>query len=102
MQELPTTAQLSVPALETLAVVAYRQPVLRAEVERIRGVQCGELIRQLLERGFVKIVGRSEELGRPFFYGTTKNFLQVFGLGSLQELPGRDRLTLTTPHNDEL
>jgi segregation and condensation protein B len=96
-QEVPTTVQLSVSALETLAVIAYRQPVLRAEVERIRGVQCGELIRQLLERGFVKIVGRSEELGRPFFYGTTKNFLQVFGLGSLQELPGRDRLVPTTP-----
>ena len=89
-QEIPTTVKLSPPAMETLAVIAYRQPVHRAEIERIRGVQCGELIRQLLERDLVRIVGRSEELGRPYFYGTTKNFLQVFGLGSLRELSRRE------------
>lgn len=88
MQEVPVTVRLSAPAMETLAVIAYKQPVLRAEIERLRGVQCGELIRQLLERDLVRIVGRSEELGRPFFYGTTKFFLQVFGLGSLRDLPG--------------
>ncbi len=90
LQEVPVTVRLSSPAMETLAVIAYRQPVSRADIERIRGVQCGELIRQLLDRDLVKIVGRSEELGRPFFYGTTKTFLEVFGLGSLKELPDRE------------
>jgi len=79
--------RLSAPAIETLAVVAYRQPVLRAEVEAVRGVQCGEILRQLMERDLVRIAGRSEELGRPFLYGTTKRFLQVFGLRHLDELP---------------
>ena len=79
--------QLSDPALETLAVVAYRQPVLRADVEAIRGVQCGELLRQLMDRDLLRIVGRSDELGRPFLYGTTRRFLQVFGLRNLDELP---------------
>jgi segregation and condensation protein B len=73
--------------METLAVVAYRQPVLRADVEAIRGVQCGEILRQLMERDLVRIVGRSEELGRPFLYGTTRRFLGVFGLRHLDELP---------------
>ncbi len=97
MQEVPMMIRLSPPAMETLAVIAYRQPVHRAEIERIRGVQCGELIRQLLERDLVKIVGRSEELGRPFLYGTTRNFLQVFGLGSLRELPRRELFTEKDP-----
>ena len=66
--------RLSPPAMETLAVVAYRQPVLRAEIEAVRGVQCGEILRQLIERELVRIAGRSEELGRPFLYGTTKRF----------------------------
>lgn len=79
--------RLSAPAMETLSVVAYRQPVLRAEIESIRGVQCGELLRQLMERDLVRIAGRSEDLGRPFLYGTTKRFLQVFGLRHLDELP---------------
>jgi segregation and condensation protein B len=76
--------------METLAVVAYRQPVLRATVEAIRGVQCGEMLRQLMERDLVRIAGRSLELGRPFLYGTTKRFLQVFGLGSIDDLPHRE------------
>ncbi|MCR4412737.1 MAG: SMC-Scp complex subunit ScpB [Thermoguttaceae bacterium] len=79
--------RLSAPAMETLAVVAYRQPVLRAEIEAIRGVQCGEILRQLMDRGLVRIAGRSEDLGRPFLYGTTRLFLQVFGLRHLDELP---------------
>jgi segregation and condensation protein B len=83
----PPEFRLSGPAMETLAVVAYRQPVLRAEIEAIRGVQCGEILRQLMERNMVRIAGRAEELGRPFLYGTTKNFLQVFGLRNLDELP---------------
>ena len=82
--------RLSGPALETLAVVAYRQPVLRAAVEAIRGVQCGEILRQLMERDLVKIVGRSEDLGRPFLYGTTKQFLRVFGLRAIDELPRQE------------
>lgn len=82
---------LSPPALETLAVVAYRQPVLRAEVEAVRGVQCGEILRMLMERDFLRIVGRSEELGRPLLYGTTRKFLQVFGLRRLEDLPPIDQ-----------
>lgn len=84
--------RLSAPAMETLAVVAYRQPVLRAEIETVRGVQCGDLLRQLMERDLVRISGRSSELGRPFLYGTTKRFLQVFGLRQLDELPRAEDL----------
>ena len=86
---MPASEQirLSPPALETLAVVAYRQPVLRAEVEAIRGVACGEILRQLMDRDLLRIVGRSEELGRPLWYGTTKRFLEVFGLCNLDQLP---------------
>ncbi len=78
--------RLSAPAMETLAVVAYRQPVLRVEIEAIRGVSCGEMLRQLMERDLVRIRGRSEELGRPYLYGTTKRFLQQFGLDGIDEL----------------
>ena len=84
--------RLSPPALETLAVVAYRQPVLRADVEAIRGVACGEILRQLMERDLLRIVGRSEELGRPLWYGTTKQFLQAFGLSNLDQLPMAEEL----------
>ncbi len=80
-------SRLSQAALETLSIVAYRQPIMRAEIEAIRGVSCGEVLRGLLERRLVKIVGRSEELGRPMLYGTTKEFLNVFGLAALQDLP---------------
>jgi segregation and condensation protein B len=84
--------RLSPPALETLAVAAYRQPVTRAEIEAIRGVQCGEILRVLMERDFLRIVGRSDELGRPFLYGTTRKFLQVFGLRRLEQLPPVDQI----------
>ena len=83
---------LSAPALETLSVVAYRQPVVRAEVEAIRSVQCGEILRVLMERDLLRIVGRADELGRPFLYGTTKKFLQVFGLRRLDQLPSIDQI----------
>lgn len=89
-------ARLSAPALETLAVAAYRQPVTRAEIEGIRGVQCGEILRVLMERDFLRIVGRSEDLGRPFLYGTTRKFLQVFGLRRLEELPPVDQIRNAT------
>jgi segregation and condensation protein B len=84
---VPPIERLSAPAMETLAVVAYRQPVLRAEIEAIRGVSCGEILRQLMDRDLVRIGGRSDELGRPYLYTTTKRFLQLFGLQSLDELP---------------
>lgn len=84
--------RLSAPALETLAVVAYRQPVLRVEIEAIRGVQCGEMLRQLMSRELVKIVGRGDELGRPYLYGTTRSFLQLFGLRDLDDLPRAEQL----------
>jgi segregation and condensation protein B len=85
-QSTPGT-RLSGPAMETLAVVAYRQPVLRAEIEAVRGVQCGEMLRQLMERDLVRIVGKSDDLGKPFLYATTRRFLQTFGLRHLDELP---------------
>ena len=88
----PVEVRLSAPALETLAVVAYRQPVLRAEIEAVRGVDCGDLLRQLLERDLVRVAGRSDELGRPYWYGTTKRFLQVFGLRHLDDLPRAESL----------
>ncbi len=91
--------RLSPPALETLAVVAYRQPILRAEVESIRGVQCGEIIRQLMDRGLIRVVGRSEELGRPYLYGTTARFLELFGLRGLDDLPYPEYRCSTTSNH---
>jgi segregation and condensation protein B len=79
--------RLSPAARETLAIVAYRQPIMRADIENIRGVQCGEVLRQLLERGLIRIAGRHDSLGRPQLYGSTRKFLQVFGLKSLRDLP---------------
>ncbi|MEM8733733.1 MAG: SMC-Scp complex subunit ScpB [Planctomycetota bacterium] len=79
--------RLSQTAMETLAIVAYRQPVLRAEIEAIRGVSCSEILKQLMEQELVRISGRSEDLGRPYLYGTTRRFLQMFGLRSVDRLP---------------
>jgi segregation and condensation protein B len=90
--QTPVEMRLSAPALETLAVVAYRQPVLRAEVEAIRGVQSGDILRQLMERDLVRISGRADDLGRPLLYGTTKRFLQLFGLRHVDELPRAEAL----------
>jgi segregation and condensation protein B len=90
LEYVPGEMRLSAPALETLAVVAYRQPVLRADVEAIRGVSCGEILSQLLSRDLIRVGGRSQELGRPYLYNTTKRFLQVFGLQSLDQLPRND------------
>ncbi len=84
--------KLTPAALETLAIIAYKQPVIRADVEGIRGVACGELIRSLMYKGFVKIVGKAEILGRPLLYGTTKKFLEVFGLNDLKDLPKAEEL----------
>ncbi|HUN81736.1 MAG TPA: SMC-Scp complex subunit ScpB [Phycisphaerae bacterium] len=79
--------KLSQAAMETLAIVAYKQPVTRADVEAIRGVAAGDMLNRLREMNLVKIVGRAEDLGRPLLYGTTRNFLEVFGLGALEDLP---------------
>ena len=80
-------AKLTKAALETLAIIAYKQPILRADIEAIRGVACGETIRNLMEKRLVNIAGRAEEPGRPILYGTTKRFLEVFGLNGLKDLP---------------
>lgn len=80
-------AKLTRAALETLAIIAYKQPILRADVEAIRGVASGETIRSLMEKHLVKIAGRAEIPGRPILYGTTKRFLEIFGLNSLKDLP---------------
>jgi segregation and condensation protein B len=85
-------SRLSPAALETLAIISYKQPIIRADIEAIRGVQCGEVIRSLMYKGLVKIVGRAEILGRPMQYGTTKKFLEVFGLNSLKDLPKVEEL----------
>ena len=87
-----TDSKLSQAALETLAIVAYKQPIIRADVEAIRGVASGEIIRSLMFKGLVKIVGRAEVLGRPLLYGTTKKFLEVFGLNTLKDLPKIEEL----------
>ncbi len=89
--------RLSSAARETLAIVAYRQPIMRADIEVIRGVQCGEILRQLMEKGLVRIAGRHDSLGRPVLYGTTKKFLQVFGLRSLADLPQVEQLRPPPP-----
>ena len=87
IQGLRAETRLSRAAIETLAIVAYRQPITRASIESIRGVASGEVLRTLLDRKLIMIAGRAEELGRPMLYGTTKNFLEVFGLASLSDLP---------------
>jgi len=84
--------KLSPAALETLAIIAYKQPIIRADIEAVRGVAGGEVIRSLMYKGMVKIVGRAEVLGHPMLYGTTKKFLEVFGLNSLRDLPKAEEL----------
>ena len=83
----PAGDKLTRTLLETLSIVAYKQPVGRAEVERIRGVQAGESLRGLLERQLIKVVGRSDQPGRPLLYGTTQRFLTLYGLKDLKDLP---------------
>lgn len=82
-----TSNKLSMPALETLAIIAYRQPIIKAEIEQIRGVNSDGVIKTLLERRLIRIMGRKEAPGRPLLYGTTREFLQYFGLKDLTELP---------------
>ena len=87
-------------ALETLAIVAYRQPVTRAEIESIRGVGSEEMLRQLLDRDLLAIGGRTEEIGRPNVYATTKRFLRVFGLSKIEDLPLFERNSLSLCYGD--
>jgi segregation and condensation protein B len=93
----PGEIRLSAPTLETLAIVAYRQPVMRAEIEAVRGVDCGEILRQLMDRDLVRTAGRADELGRPYRYATTRRFLQAFGLRHLDDLPRADLLRTPRP-----
>lgn len=94
-------ASLSRAAIESLAILAYRQPLTRAKLEAIRGVACGEILRSLTERRLVTVVGRAEELGRPLLYGTTKQFLEAFGLSSIKDLPTVEEFKARTAGGDE-
>lgn len=85
-------ARLSRAALETLAIVAYKQPVMRAEIEEIRGVDVGWIIRQLIEKGLVRIIGRHPGPGRALMYGTTKKFLETFNLSDISSLPSLEEM----------
>ena len=90
LQKARAQARLSAAALETLAIVAYKQPILRADIEAVRGVSAGDMLVKLREANLVRIAGRAEEIGRPLLYGTTNRFLEVFGLGTLNDLPKLD------------
>jgi segregation and condensation protein B len=92
LKKVKAPPKLTGAALETLAIIAYKQPIRRVDVEAIRGVQSGELVRALMERGLVKIVGRADQPGAPLLYGTTKEFLDVLGLKDLSELPKPDEV----------
>lgn len=88
----PKATRLSAPALETLAIIAYRQPITRADVEAVRGVAIDSVLQNIMERGLVKIAGRAEVPGRPLLYETTQFFLDHFGLRNLDELPNAEEL----------
>jgi segregation and condensation protein B len=93
--------RLSAAALETLAIIAYRQPIGRAEIEEIRGVNVGSILKSLHERGLIDVIGRAEGLGRPLLYGTTPLFLEHFALRHLEELPRADELAVALRHAHE-
>lgn len=92
MLDVGKPTRLSRPALETLAIIAYRQPIARSEIEGVRGVTVDHVLRMLMEMQLIKIVGRSELPGRPMLYGTTQLFLEHFGLKDIKDLPGIDEL----------
>jgi segregation and condensation protein B len=79
--------------METLSIVTYKQPILRAAIEAIRGVESSQMLRSLMDKGLIKVVGKDESLGRPLLYGTTKRFLDQFGLASLRDLPRTQELS---------
>jgi len=94
LRKVERRARLSQAALETLAIVAYKQPVHRADIEAIRGVAVDAVLHGLQDRGLIRVVGRADVLGRPFLYGTTKRFLESFGLKDLGELPSVEELQI--------
>lgn len=99
----PSPQRLSKAALETLAIVAYNQPIIRADIEHIRGVDCGGVLRQLLERKLIRVLGRKEIPGRPLIYATTKLFLELFELKDLKDLPSPreiEEMSQTAPEGD--
>ncbi len=86
------SVRISKAALETLAIIAYKQPIIRSDIEHIRGVDCGGIVRMLLERKLIRILGRKEISGRPLIYATTKQFLEIFDLKDLKELPTTEEI----------
>jgi segregation and condensation protein B len=90
LADLPRPARLSRAALEVLSIIAYRQPVVKSEIERIRGIDSDGVIRTLIERGLIAVAGRSDSLGRPLLYKTTSDFLEFFGIADLYDLPSPD------------
>lgn len=96
-----SSMKLSPPAMETLSIIAYRQPCTRADVEAVRGVQAAEMIKQLMEKNLVRVVGEDDSLGRPYLYGTTKLFLESFGLTQLNQLPMAEQLMRQPDIEDE-
>lgn len=101
MHQTPRNVSLSPAAIETLAIIVYKQPITRAEIEELRGVRVDSAITTLLERGLIKEVGRKDAPGRPILYGTTSKFLQYFGLNDLRELPSLDDWTRTPRQEKE-
>ncbi len=98
----PSPTRLSRAALETLAIIAYKQPIIRADVEHIRGVDSGGVLRLLLEKKLIRVLGRKDIPGRPMIYGTTKDFLEIFNLKDLSELPSPKEITsLGSPDRDD-
>jgi segregation and condensation protein B len=95
----PTPMRLSQPALETLAIIAYRQPVIRADIEHLRGVDCGGILRVLMEKKLVRVLGRKEIPGRPLIYATTRQFLEMFDLKDLKELPSAHEIEAAGKRN---
>ena len=98
---VPAPSRLSGPALETLAIIAYRQPIGRLEIEYVRGVGSSGVIRTLQDRGLVEVVGRAEGIGRPLLYGTTQRFLEHFAFRSLEDLPRPDELPVVLRDRDQ-
>jgi segregation and condensation protein B len=100
----PKPLRLSKPALETLVIIAYKQPIIRSDIEHLRGVDCGGVIRVLLERKLIRVLGRKEIAGRPLIYATTKRFLEIFDLKNLRDLPTPkeiEELAATTNEGDQ-
>ncbi len=96
LHRIRTEDRLTPAALETLSIIAYRQPIIRADIEVIRGVQCGGTLKWLMEKGLVKITGRADVLGRPLLYGTSQDFLEQFGLNTIEDLPRVDEFRSKT------